>query len=69
MVVPEDMTPPAKPKLSVDERRRRWEEPLAALRPRMTIGRELDERGITDGTVQKLGVALVGIRGGGPRAG
>jgi hypothetical protein len=48
MVVLEDMTPPAKPKLSVEERRRRWEERLAALRLRMTIGRELDERGLTD---------------------
>ena len=48
--MPEDKTPPpsAKPKLSAEERRRRWEERLAALRLRMAIGRELDERGITD---------------------
>jgi hypothetical protein len=47
--VPEDVPPPvAKPKLSSQERRRRWEERLAALRLRMAIGRELDERGIAD---------------------
>ncbi len=48
--VPEDMQrpPPAKPKLSPGERRRRWEERLAALRLRMAIGRELDERGIAE---------------------
>ena len=49
-VVPEDVTPPpaTKPKLSAEERRRRWEERLAALRLRMAIGRELDERGIVE---------------------
>ena len=48
--VPEDKPPPpaAKPKLSAGERRRRWEERLAALRLRMAIGRELDERGIAE---------------------
>src|SRR5215211_5768351 len=48
--VPEDTPPPppAKPKLSVQERRCRWEERLAALRLRMAIGRELDERGIAE---------------------
>ena len=48
--VPEDMQrpPPAKPKLSPGERRRRWEERLAALRLRMAVGRELDEREISD---------------------
>ena len=40
--------PAAKPKLPPEERRRRWEERLAALRLRMAIGRELDEREITD---------------------
>ena len=34
------------PKLSAEERRRRWEERLAVLRLRMAIGRELDEREI-----------------------
>ena len=49
--MPDDMPPPqasAKPKLSTEERRRRWEERLAALRLRMAVGRELDERGISD---------------------
>ena len=41
-------TSSAKPKLSLQERRRRWEERLAALRLRMAIGRELDERGIAE---------------------
>ena len=40
--MPEDV------KLSPQERRRRREERLAALRPRMAIGRELDERGIAE---------------------
>ena len=48
MVVSDDMLPPTKPRLSPEERRRRWEERLAALRLRMAIGRELDERGIND---------------------
>ena len=48
--MPEDMQqpPPTKPKLPAEERRRRWEERLAALRLRMAIGRELDERGIAE---------------------
>ena len=56
--VPEDMQqpPPAKPKLPAGERRRRWEERLAALRLRMAIGRELDERGIAELAV--VGAAL-----------
>src|SRR5918993_3641200 len=48
--------PPARPKLSAQERRRRWEERLAALRLRMAIGRELDERGIADPAA--IGAAL-----------
>src|ERR687893_854576 len=48
MVVSDDVPPPAKPGLSPQERRRRWEERLAALRLRMAIGRELDERGIAE---------------------
>src|SRR5918992_4595595 len=40
--------PPAKPKLSAQQERRRREERLAALRLRMAIGRELDERGIAE---------------------
>ncbi len=49
--MPEDMPAPpqpAKPKLPAEERRRRWEERLAALRLRLAIGRELDERGIAE---------------------
>ena len=46
--MPEDVPPPVKPKLSPEERRRRWEERLSALRLRMAIGRELDERGIVE---------------------
>ena len=45
-----DVPPPpaTKPKLSARERRARQEDRLAALRLRMAIGRELDERGIAD---------------------
>ena len=48
--MPEDMPPqpPVKPKLSAPEQRRRREDRLAALRLRMAIGRELEERGIVD---------------------
>ena len=48
--MPEDMPPQplVKPKLSAQERRRRQEDRLAALRLRMAIGRELEERGIVD---------------------
>ena len=48
--------PPAKPKLSTQERRARQENRLAALRLRMAIGRELDARGITDPAA--IGAAL-----------
>ena len=48
--------PPVKPKLSAGERRARQEDRLAALRLRMAIGRELDERGITD--LAAIGAAL-----------
>jgi hypothetical protein len=44
---PPDQMPPAKPKLSPMERRRRTADRLQAVRLRMAIGRELDERGIT----------------------
>jgi hypothetical protein len=47
--------PPVKPKLSAQEQRRRREDRLAALRLRMAIGRELEERGIADESVQRLG--------------
>jgi hypothetical protein len=48
--------PAAKPKLSAPEQRRRREDRLAALRLRMAIGRELDERGVTDPAA--IGAAL-----------
>ncbi len=48
--------PPVKPKLSAQERRRRREDRLAALRLRMAIGRELEERGIADPAA--IGAAL-----------
>ena len=46
MVTKDVPPPPAKPKLSARARRARQEDRLAALRLRMAIGRELDERGI-----------------------
>ena len=53
-----DVPPPpaTKPKLSAQERRARQEDRLAALRLRMAIGRELDERGIADPAA--IGAAL-----------
>ena len=56
--MPEDVPPQpaAKPKLSTQERRLRQEDRLAALRLRMAIGRELEERGITDPAA--IGAAL-----------
>ncbi len=50
------LQPAAKPKLSAPEQRRRREDRLAALRLRMAIGRELEERGIAD--TAAIGVAL-----------
>ena len=54
----EDVPPPpaTKPKLSARERRARQEDRLATLRLRMAIGRELDERGITEPAA--IGAAL-----------
>jgi hypothetical protein len=52
MTLPPDQPPPAsspaKPKMSAEERRIRQADRLASIRLRMAIGRELDERGITD---------------------
>jgi hypothetical protein len=50
------MLSPEKPKLSVEERRRRQADRLASIRLRMAIGRELDDRGIT--TPAAIGEAL-----------
>ena len=56
--MPDDMPlpPPVKPKLAAQERRRRQEDRLAALRLRMAIGRELEEREVTDPAA--IGAAL-----------
>src|SRR3954464_15983208 len=43
-----DLPPPAKSKLSAQERRAREADRLKTIRLRVTIGRELDERGIPD---------------------
>ena len=50
------LSPPAKPKLSPAERRARMDDRLTTLRLRVTIGRELDDRGIT--TPAGIGAAL-----------
>ena len=50
------MSPPEKPKLSVEERRARQADRLASVRLRMAIGRELDDRDIT--TPAAIGEAL-----------
>ena len=56
MVTKDVPPPPMKPKLSAQERRARHEDRLAALRLRMAIGRELDERGIAEPAA--IGAAL-----------
>jgi len=48
--------PPAKAKLSAEERRIRQEDRLKSIRLRMAIGHELDDRGIT--TPAEIGAAL-----------
>src|SRR3954469_10258405 len=45
-----------KPKLSAEERRARQEDRLTTIRLRMAIGRELDDRGITEPA--EIGAAL-----------
>ena len=47
MSLPPDQIPPAKPKITPEERRRRTAHRLTMIRLKMAIGRELDERGIT----------------------
>src|SRR5215218_50933 len=56
MVTKDMPPPPAKPKFSARERRARQEDRLAALRLRIAIGRELDERGIAEPAA--IGAAL-----------
>lgn len=53
---PSDQMPPAKPKITSDERRRRTADQLKTIRLRMAIGRELDDRGVT--TPAGIGAAL-----------
>src|ERR1700712_2810696 len=53
---PPPASPPAKPKMSAEERRTRQEDRLASIRLRIVIGRELDDRGIT--TPAAIGEAL-----------
>jgi hypothetical protein len=53
---PPSPSPPAKPKLSAEERRIRQEDRLKTIRLRMAIGRELDDCGIT--TPAEIGTAL-----------
>jgi hypothetical protein len=45
---PPPPSPPAKPKLSAEERRARQADRLKTIRLRMAVGRELEGRGITD---------------------
>jgi hypothetical protein len=45
---PPPPSPPSKPKLSAEERRTRQADRLKTIRLRMAIGRELEDRGITD---------------------
>ena len=45
---PPPPSPPAKPKLTAEERRARQADRLKTIRLRMTIGQELEDRGLTD---------------------
>ena len=54
--LPPPTSPPAKLKLTPEQRRARQADRLTTIRLRMLIGRELDERGIT--TPAAIGVAL-----------
>ena len=49
-------SPPAKPKLSAEERHARQADRLKTIRPRMAVGRELEDRGII--TPAAVGTAL-----------
>jgi hypothetical protein len=48
MSLPPDQPPSPKPKLSSQERQARQADRLKCIRLRMAIGRELEDRGITD---------------------
>ncbi|MBL6458995.1 hypothetical protein JMJ55_27060 [Belnapia sp. T6] len=53
---PSNQMPPAKPKITPEERRRRTADQLKTIRLRMAIGRELDHLGVT--TPAGIGAAL-----------
>jgi hypothetical protein len=53
---PDQSPPPAKPKMSAEERRARQADRLTTIRLRMAIVRELEDRGIT--TPAAIGAAL-----------
>jgi hypothetical protein len=53
---PPPPSPPAKPKLTAEERRARQADRLKTIRLRMAIGQALDDRGITDPAA--IGAAL-----------
>jgi hypothetical protein len=53
---PNQAPPAAKPKISPEERRRRTADRLKAIRLKMAIGRELEDRGLT--TPAAIGAAL-----------
>jgi hypothetical protein len=53
---PDQPPPPAKPKLTPEERRARQADRLTTIRLRMAIGRQLENRGIT--TPAAIGAAL-----------
>ena len=57
-IVDKDVPPPSptKPKLTAEERRVRQKDRLTTIRLRMAIGRELDDRGITEPA--EIGAAL-----------
>ncbi|WP_043344502.1 hypothetical protein [Belnapia moabensis] len=55
-LLPDLQMPPAKPKITPEERRRRTADRLTMIRLKMAIGRELDEQGITKPA--EIGAAL-----------
>ncbi len=54
--LPPSASPPTKPKMTAEERRRRRVDQLMRIRLRVMIGRELDDRGIT--TPAGIGAAV-----------
>ncbi len=56
MSLPPDQRPPAKPKITPEERRRRTADRLTMIRLKMAISRELDDRDVS--TPTEIGAAL-----------